>query len=57
VPTVIVHHDVKDTRHRLASPERTELAGPPGIAGHRLFADPQNPSRWRCSWASATGAP
>jgi hypothetical protein len=26
VPTVIGHHDVKDTRHWLASPKRQELA-------------------------------
>ena len=45
MPTVIVHHNVKDTRHWLASPKRRELLEPLGITSHRLFVDPQNPSR------------
>jgi hypothetical protein len=28
MPTVIGHHDVKDTKHWLASPKREELFGP-----------------------------
>ena len=45
MPTVIVHHNVKDTKHWLASPKRKELLEPLGITSHRLFVDPQNPSR------------
>jgi len=45
MPTVIVHHNVKDTKHWLASPKRKELLEPLGITSHRLFVDPQNPNR------------
>jgi hypothetical protein len=45
MPTVIVHHNVKDTRHWLASPKRKEFLEPLGITSHRTFVDPQNPSR------------
>ena len=45
MPTVIVHHNVKDTKHWLASPKRKELAEPLDITSHRLFVDPQNPNR------------
>lgn len=31
MPTVIAHHDVKDTKHWLASPKREEVFGPPGV--------------------------
>jgi hypothetical protein len=45
VPTVIAHHDVKDTQHWLASPAREEFFGPLGVTNIRTFVDPQNPSR------------
>ena len=45
MPTVIAHHDVKDTDHWLASPKREEFFGPLGVTNIRTFADPQNPSR------------
>jgi hypothetical protein len=43
VPTVIAHHDVKDTKHWLASPRREEFFGPLGVTNIRTFVDPQNP--------------
>jgi hypothetical protein len=44
VPTVIAHHDVKDTDHWLASPKREEVFGPLGVTNIRTFVDPQNPT-------------
>ena len=45
MPTVIGHHDVKDTEHWLASPKREEFFGPLGVTNIRTFVDPQNPHR------------
>ena len=45
MPTVIAHHDVKDTDHWLASPTREEFFGPLGVTNIRTFVDPQNPTR------------
>jgi hypothetical protein len=45
MPTVIGHHDVKDTKHWLASPKRQEFFGPLGVTNIRTFTDPQNPTR------------
>ena len=45
MPTVIGHHDVKDTDHWLASPKREEFFGPLGVTNIRTFVDPQNSSR------------
>jgi hypothetical protein len=45
MPTVIAHHDVKDTNHWLASPKREEFFGPLGVTTIRTFVDPQNPTR------------
>jgi hypothetical protein len=44
MPTVIGHHDVKDTAHWLASPKREEVFGPLGVTNIRTFVDPQNPN-------------
>ena len=44
MPTVIAHHDVKDTKHWLASPKREEIFGPLGVTNIRTFVDPQNPA-------------
>jgi hypothetical protein len=44
MPTVIGHHDVKDTQHWLASPKREEFFGPLGITNIRTFVDPENPT-------------
>lgn len=41
MPTVMVHHDVKDTKHWLASPRRKEVFGPIGVTNIRTFVDPQ----------------
>ena len=45
MPTVIAHHDVKDTQHWLASPKRQEFFAPLGVTNIRTFTDPQNPTR------------
>ena len=42
MPTVIGHHDVKDTDHWLASPKREEVFGPLGVTNIRTFVDPQD---------------
>jgi hypothetical protein len=43
--TVIGYHEVKDTKHWLASPMREKFFGPLGVTGIRKFVDPQNPNR------------
>lgn len=45
MPTIIGHHDVKDSQHWLASPKREEFFGPLGVTNIRTFVDPQNPTR------------
>jgi hypothetical protein len=45
MPTIMGHHDVKDTKHWLASPKRQEFFGPLGVTNIRTFVDPQNPNR------------
>jgi hypothetical protein len=45
MPTVFGYHDVKDTKHWLASPKREEFFGPLGVTNIRTFVDPQQPSR------------
>jgi len=42
MPTVIGHHDVKDTNHWLASPKREEVFGPLGVTNIRTFVNPQD---------------
>jgi hypothetical protein len=42
MPTIIGHHDVKDTDHWLASPKREEFFGPLGVTNIRTFVNPQN---------------
>jgi len=42
MPTVIGHHDVKDTAHWLASPKREEVFGPMGVTNIRTFVNPEN---------------
>ena len=41
MPTVLAHHDVKDTKHWLASPKRKEILEPLGVTNIRRFVDPQ----------------
>lgn len=45
MPTVIGHHDVKDTEHWLASPKREEVFGPLGVTNIRTFVSPDNPTK------------
>lgn len=45
MPTIIGHHDVKDTDHWLASAKREEFFGPLGVTNIRTFVDPQNRTR------------
>lgn len=45
MPTIIGHHEVKDTEHWLASPKREEFFGPLGVTNIRTFVDPQHPTR------------
>jgi hypothetical protein len=45
MPTIIGHHDVKDTGHWLASSKREEFFGPLGVTNIRTFVDPQNPQQ------------
>ena len=45
MPTIIGHHEVKDTKHWLASPKREEFFGPLGVTNIRTFVDPDNPTR------------
>src|SRR4051794_18050642 len=45
MPTVIGHHDVKDTEHWLASPKREEVFGPLGVTNIRTFVSPDDPTK------------
>ncbi|MEP7063290.1 MAG: hypothetical protein ABI881_12920 [Betaproteobacteria bacterium] len=45
MPTIVVHHDIKDKAKWLASSKRKELFGPLGITNIRTFVDPQNTTR------------
>jgi len=43
MPTIVAHHDVKDTAHWLASSRRQEVFTPIGVTNIRTFTDPRNP--------------
>ena len=45
MPTILVHHDVDDTEHWLASPVREQFFGSMGITNIRTFTNPQNPKQ------------
>jgi hypothetical protein len=45
MPTVIVHHDIKDVDAWLASTVRDPAFASIGITGIRTFVDPTNPQR------------
>ena len=45
MPTILIHHDVDDTDHWLASPKREEFFGPLGITNIRKFTNPQQPTQ------------
>jgi len=44
MPTILAHHDVKDTAHWLASPKRAEAMATIGVTNIRTFVDPSNPT-------------
>lgn len=44
MPTIVAHHDVKDTAHWLASPKREEVFTAIGVTNIRTFTDPRNPN-------------
>ena len=43
MPTIMGHHDVKDTEHWLASPQREQVFGPLGVSNIRTFVNPDDP--------------
>ena len=45
MPTVMAYHDVKDTKHWLASPRRKDVFEPSGVTNIRTIVDPQTPNR------------
>jgi hypothetical protein len=45
MPTILGHHDVKDTDHWLASPRREEFFAPLGVTNIRTFVNPENRSQ------------
>ena len=45
MPTIVAHHNVKDTNHWLSSTKRQEFFGPLGITEIRTFVSPQDPTR------------
>jgi hypothetical protein len=42
MPTILAHHDVKDTDHWLSSSRREEFFGPHGVTNIRTFVNPEN---------------
>ncbi len=45
MPTIMGHHDVKDTEHWLASPQREQVFGPLGVSNIRTFVNPDDPKK------------
>ncbi|MBY3196565.1 hypothetical protein HFO55_17315 [Rhizobium leguminosarum] len=45
MPTIMICHDVKDTKHWLASPIRKQVLEPVGVTNIRTFTDPQMSNR------------
>ena len=45
MPTVMIHHEVKDVDHWLSSPKRKEIMEPAGFTNIRTFSDPQGSNR------------
>jgi len=45
VPTIMGHHDVKDTEHWLSSPKREQVFGPLGVSNIRTFVSPDDPKK------------
>ena len=40
MPTIVAHHKVKDSKHWLASPTRSQFFGPLGVTNIRTFINP-----------------
>ena len=45
MPTIMGHHDVKDTEHWLASPKREQVFAPLGVSNIRTFVNPDDPKK------------
>ena len=45
MPTIMGHHDVKDTEHWLSSPKREQVFGPLGVSNIRTFVSPDYPKK------------
>ena len=45
MPSVLGYHDVKDSKHWLASRKIEEIGPSLGVSNVRRFVDPQNPNR------------
>jgi hypothetical protein len=45
MPHVLIHHDVDDVQHWLASPKREEIFGRLGVTNIRTFTDPEGSNR------------
>ncbi|MBY5533533.1 hypothetical protein HFO42_11210 [Rhizobium leguminosarum] len=45
MPTIMICHDVKDTKHWLTSPIRKQVLEPVGVTNIRTFTDPQMSNR------------
>ncbi|MBY5864390.1 hypothetical protein [Rhizobium leguminosarum] len=45
MPTIMIYHDVKDTKHWLASPIRKQVLEPIGVTNIRMFTDPKKSNR------------
>jgi hypothetical protein len=45
MPSIMIHHDIDDLDHWLASPKREEFFGSLGITNIRTFSNPQNPTQ------------
>ncbi|MBP2448141.1 hypothetical protein [Rhizobium leguminosarum] len=45
MPTIMAYHNVKDTKHWLASPIRKQVFEPIGVTNIRTFIDPQTSNR------------
>ncbi len=44
MPTVLITHDIENSKHWLSSPKRTDFFGPKGVTV-RTFLDARNPKR------------
>jgi hypothetical protein len=45
MPSIVVHHNIDDTEHWLASGKRDEFFGALGVTNLKTFTNPQNPTQ------------